>query len=1103
MAILDLFGKKGACAPLTHVQGPLVERYRLFREFLSLNREALNLMAELEQLFLGGGAFSEGAGRGKVRDLVETCHRLTETLNRVSGGKYRLLTEGCAAIGREALSLFAAAPLSGDGALVLPLESLTSDMVACAGAKATRLAIMGNVLGMRVPRGFVVTAQGFRRFLEESRLAAPIAAMLEKVDGGSLADLEASSGKIRKLIQGSEIPGFLAEAILEAYAALEAKSRPGVRIAMRSSAVGEDSEASFAGQYLTELNVSRANLLAAYKAVVASKYSPRAISYRLRVGLADADTPMCVAGIEMIEAAASGVLYTVDPARPATGEMKISAVLGLGEQLVSGEASPDDYFVDRDASRLMRREIRCKGSRLVAGEEGGVRLEALPEEEGVVAAIDDATILALARDGRRLEEHFHGPQDVEWAMDRARNLYFLQARPLEVVKDGGETAAVVAGLAHHRLRLQGGQVACPGVATGVVFLADGRELSSLPDGAILVARTASPDYAELVGRVRGIITDLGSVASHLASVAREARVPALFNVGDATRILRHGEAVTLVSGQAAVYEGILEELAEKFTAAGSIAWDSPGRRRLRAALDLISPLNLTDIAAPDFSPEGCRTLHDIVRFAHERIVKEIFFLSEKTAGAPAVRLRANIPIVLYCIDLGGGLQQGLTTCDEVNVNHLTSIPMKALWSGFMHPAITWSGTINLDLNNLLTLMSSSAVSEFGAMPGGDSYAVISRDYMNLSVKFAYHYANLDVFCAEEEAHSGQNHILMQFSGGVGSFVGRSLRIQFLASVLGRLGFSLTVTGDLLEASFKGAPRTVMEEVLDQAGRLLASSRLLDMAIANPAQVDAMTGAFFRGEYDFLDRNGGNRLPGFYTPVGDWRVEEEEGGRLLIQDGSRWLTGLGSGFAGFMGKVVGRRYQEFLDNVRAYLHFPLAIAKESGMEDGVLAVRVQPVGGRIDQAAGLAFGLRNVGNYFVLRINALENNFILFEFVNNQRFSRAVHAVELETGRWYEIRAEVSGCRIKGYLDGVLLIEYTADWPVRGHAALWAKADSLTRFRGLSVKPDPGKSGSPGGEARPEGLPGFRGGDTPGLPAGSEGTQRRPKAVYHEGPAGLP
>ncbi len=190
------------------------------------------------------------------------------------------------------------------------------------------------------------------------------------------------------------------------YAALEAKTRKNVRIAMRSSAVGEDTEASFAGQYITELNVTRENILHAYKSVVASKYSPRAILYRLRYGLDDRETPMCVAGIVMIDSKSSGVLYTVDPSRPESSVLKISAIWGLGEHLVSGEASPDVFFVDRSTGRILERDIRRKEMQLVNLDTGGVFLKKMPEADQALPSIDDSTVDALVRSGLALEAVF-------------------------------------------------------------------------------------------------------------------------------------------------------------------------------------------------------------------------------------------------------------------------------------------------------------------------------------------------------------------------------------------------------------------------------------------------------------------------------------------------------------------------------------------------------------------------------------------------------------------------------------------------------------------------------------------------------------------------
>ncbi len=560
---------------------------------------------------------------------------------------------------------------------------------------------------------------------------------------------------------------------------------------------------------------------------------------------------------------------------------------------------------------------------------------------------------------------------------------------------------------------------------------------------------ASPDYAALMGKIRGIITDVGSVASHLASVAREFGVPAIFDAGRATTILKDGEAITMMADTTTVYQGIVPELAESAKPMKQFIFESPVHRRMKAVLDNISPLNLTDPKLPSFSPEGCRTLHDIIRFAHENAMKEMFGLSgQDKKDVTAVRLTANFPLSLYCIDLGEGLKRGLTTCDTITPFQIESVPMKAIWSGFAHPGITWSGTVNFGFGNLMTLMASSATAELGAgIPGGDSYAILSREYLNLSAKFGYHYANVDTFCGDD---AGQNYIALQFSGGAGAYYGRSMRIHFLSEVLGRLGFSVAATGDLLEASLTGYDRASMEKTLDQLGRLLAASRLLDMAIPNQAKIDSMTEAFFSGNYDFLGNAESNSLPNFYTHAGDWKPVVEAGRTVFLQDGSRWGNSLSSGMAKVMGKMVGAKYQEFLDNIRAYYYFPIAIARESAVSDAILQVDVRPVSGSIDRAGGLAFGLMNVGNYFVLRINALEDNFNLFEFINDRRFQRATVHRKIETARWYRIRAEITGQTLKGYLDDDLLIEYTSERPLNGYVGIWTKADSVTCFDALTI-----------------------------------------------------
>jgi pyruvate, water dikinase len=1047
MAFTEFFAKKKTCDFVADVTGELTIKYNHFREFLGYNRDALSQMAELEQLYYGSRS-NLLAVRKKCEHLLRSLRNLVEALDGLGGGRYEELHQACDRVEQELRLLFHAGPCCLIGDLVLPLEALRSETITEAGSKATNLATIARFVKLPVPSGFAITSYAFERFLEENKLAVPIEMILSSLNPDDPDDLEVQSAIIQQSILDAPMPEFLAVKIFQAYEVLETKTQKKVRIAMRSSAVGEDTEASFAGQHLTVLNVNRENILEAYKAVVASKYSARAILYRQNFGLDDRDTPMCVAGITMIDSVASGVLYTVEPTRHDSGFLKISSIWGLGEQLVSGEASPDEFYVHKKSGTITRRSIGHKHEKLVNLPGGGTQLVAVSDAEGSLASLDDDQVLTLARYGMKLEDYFQSPQDVEWALDRQGKLFILQSRPLGLVQFKSEKTPVNVDLTAHPLLLSQGKTASPGIAVGTVCHAAGRTTAHLPENAILVARTASPDYAALISRLKGLITDIGSVTSHLASVAREFGVPTIVDAGQATAILAEGQNITLVADQTAVYAGMVPELAAQARPARKPMFDSPVHQRLRTILDRLAPLNLTDPRAPNFNPTGCQTVHDIIRYAHEKAMQEMFGLAQKgKTGSNAVRLTANLPLLLYLIDLGGGLRAGLTTCDTVSPDDLESLPMKALWRGFSHPGITWKGTINLDVRNFMALMAQGAMTGPDAMPGGDSYAILSRDYLNLSAKFGYHFANLDAFDSDDP---DQNYIHLQFAGGVGTYVGRSLRLSFLGEVLLRLGFSLKVTGDLLEASLSGLDQPSMDQTLDQLGRLLASSRLLDMAITSEADIQPMVGAFFQGDYDFLNQSESRRLPQFYTSAGNWRKLPEAGPNILLQDGSHYLSGFSSGLANMITTMIGETYFEILDNLGAYFYFPLAIAKESYVTDAVLRVRVKAVSGSIDQAGGLAFGIRNVGNYFVCRINALEDNVILFEFLNNKRLKRAASPVKLTLNQWYDLQVEVSGYHCRCFLDEEPVIDYDADRPLDGYVGLWTKADSVTQFADLTI-----------------------------------------------------
>ncbi|MFP5239132.1 MAG: PEP/pyruvate-binding domain-containing protein, partial [Acidobacteriota bacterium] len=997
MSLFGFLRKKNACLLLADPEEKAALKYRHFRDMLAENDAVLDGLAALEQTYYGGEPFTTGAVRRACRSIVESARCMAHSLNELSRNRHEGLSPALDAVLAGALNALEPVPPGPEAPptapLVVPLSAAgaTGDPArqdALLGGKGSKLARVRSGAALPTPDGFVLTTAAFRLFLRASGLDELAAKELEPVSPLDLPDLEARSLRLRRAVREAPFPPEVSRQFAAALEGLKASHGDGLALAVRSSAVGEDGAASFAGQYESVLNVAPDDLEAACRQVFASKYTAHAILYRLRHGLEDADAPMAVLVLAMVRSRVSGVLYTADPSNPSStaspsgGVMRLDAVEGLGEKLVSGEARPSAYSLSREPLGVLSRPGN--------------------------ALLTDAQALELARMGLALEAFFGSPQDVEWCLDQDGSLVVVQSRPLGA-QEQNEAQALpddswAAGL---KVILQGGTAASLGAASGGIVLVEGAVPDTIPEGAILAARNAAPELAALLDRAGGVVTAMGGAASHLASVAREMGIPALFGLPGCPEAFSPGQMVTLDATGGRVLEGRAE--LPPSSRPRSRLVDSPMHRRLRAALDLLAPLTLTDPDSAAFKPENCRTLHDVVRYAHEMGMREMFGLCD-TAGEddlPVARLKAQIPLMLYCVDLGGGLRENLTTCDDITPDDLRSVPMLAVWRGFTHPGITWSGTIAFDARSFMTLMASSATAEVGGgTPGGDSYAMLGRDYLNLSARFGYHFANLDAFCGPQP---GRNHVTLRFAGGAGGFTGKCLRVAFLSRVLARLGFTVEASGDVLDASLKGAPRQETEDALDQLGRLLACSRLLDMAITGQAEVESMSEAFLRGDYDLLAKRRENPLPEFHLALGDWECIPDGAGRCVgRQDGSRWATGLSKGLASLMGRLSGGRYQRFLDTVEAYFHFPLAVAKGSEMGDGRAALMVRPVAGVIDQAAGLAFAVRSAGTYLVLRINALEDNLILFAFKDGSRTELASARLPVETGRWRELAVEVRG-----------------------------------------------------------------------------------------------
>jgi pyruvate,water dikinase len=429
---------------------------------------------------------------------------------------------------------------------------------------------------------------------------------------------------------------------------------------------------------------------------------------------------------------------------------------------------------------------------------------------------------------------------MEWCLDREGNLYVLQSRPLRIEAPSPRTCEVPLSDIRNRALLSGGERAASGVGAGTVFIVSSpSDLQDVPEHSVLVSRTTSPSWTQAIGRVNAAVTDVGSVAGHFASVAREWGVPTLVNAGAATTILKAGETVTVDADHGIVFSGVVDALLTPPCDTATRPSDTPFRKRLRSMLDRISPLHLTDPESPDFVPEHCESVHDLLRFIHEKSVREMFSLGGKAKGRvrEARKLVSDVPITLYLLDLGGGVRDK-GDAKGILLEDVKNTPLRALWRGLSRPEVIWSSEIrHFDWEEFDRLSAGIISLDSQALA---SFALISADYLNINVRFGYHFVVIDTLCRPSPR---ENYISFRFGGGGADMQGKLMRTAFLARILESQGFETALQGDTIDARFyKGLPME-LEEKLEALGFLLGFTRLLDMRLQSMETVDTLAKEF--------------------------------------------------------------------------------------------------------------------------------------------------------------------------------------------------------------------------------------------------------------------
>ena len=799
----------------------------------------MELIAEMEDKLGGQYVFDKKFLEDSVSEIEKVILRSAYNFNFITNNKELELYGVIESLGRKLQQELAGKLVIPSGLNVLALEDIQEVMEEAVGNKAYNLFRINTLPQTSLPPSFVVSIGGFRKYLAFNNLFDKIEGLMQDCRQGGLS-VESVSNSIRLMILNGDIPSDLRHEILRAAEKICPKNPESSFYSVRSSSVGEDGVLmSYAGLHDSFLNVPFRELLSSYKKVLASMYNPAGLEYRIQRQVPFIDMGMAVLYQQMVPSRVAGVAYTLDPSQPDEQVCMLGANWGLGKVVVEGGAS-DMFRVSRNPPyEIIEARISEKKWMVVpceAGENTKVDTEManLPcLDAGQAATIVETSLLA--------ERYFKRPLDIEWSLDVDGRLFILQARPLGITRGGHSRSAELKDILCSKKALMRDQgiIAYRGVGSGPVWVVDDKKsLEQFPSGAVLVARYGIPLLARAIPRASAVVTDVGSPTGHMATVAREFRIPTIVDTGSATEVLVSGQEVTVDAERNVIYEGRINELLHHQLIDRPLFETLYEFQILRRLLRRIAPLTLIDPDDPNFTARGCQTFHDVIRFIHEKSVQALLQIAEMPSRLLAhggKRLKANLPLNLILIDIGGGLAENLGKGGWVVPDQITSLPMKALWSGMGSPDAWSTDPIIADFKGLMSgVTRTQSATVAGQVLTGLNVAVLASNYMNLTLRVGYHFTVVDARMGPEHE---KNSIFFRFVGGATDISRRSRRAALLMSIMEKLGFKVEGSGDLVIARVTNSSLDQMQEHLYLIGRLIGFVRQLDIFMTDDTKVD--------------------------------------------------------------------------------------------------------------------------------------------------------------------------------------------------------------------------------------------------------------------------
>jgi pyruvate,water dikinase len=748
-----------------------------FQRIQKHNTRVLEIMAEMDRALGGEYIFDRAFLESSVRELGRLAYQVVYSLNAMSRDRYVGLFDRYQSIKDVLDGILAGGPGPLGSSVALPYSVLGVEMEPLAGALNVCLAEARNRLDIEAPDGFAVTVTGCRKLVEAS---------------------------------GSDFPSELAEAIDDQVRALFDRRGGPTSLSVRACSADENFEA------LT--GVAFEEILPACRRALAGVAGSKDDSLTLAV---HEDVPAQVTGSVSVSATSefpSGVFCITASSVDAPD---------LVESYFIRRTYPFDLLASGIYPKPFDRLLHHGVNPLSRNRKGLYRGSAL---------LGPSFLRGLAECAAAFERILGYPQDFGWARGDGDRPVIVNVRPA-LVPD--ESTGIAAGpsepFAGAEVLLAGGETAQTGIAAGPVVHVSEDNLDRFPHGAVAVARDAGPKLSVVLRRASAVITEIGASIGHLATIARELRIPAVFGAPGAMERLPEGLEVTVDAGEKTVYRGIVEALLASRASSTELYPTDPEYVALRRLLRWIMPLDLIDPDSSGFSVANCRTYHDVIHFAHERSIEELLKLQDR-AGLKrrfAGKLDMDVPLDLFVLDLGGGVSGGARA--RIRIDDIISKPFAAFLGGLARKE-TWGrepGT--LGLRDIISGFDRT----FAAMTGspeyaGRNHAIVAENYMNVGLRLGYHYSVIDSYLS---GNVNQNYVYFRFAGGFADEARRRRRANFIREVLEQLRFKVTVKGDLVVGKLKIADSREVVSALTRLGELTGFTRQIDLEMDSENRVE--------------------------------------------------------------------------------------------------------------------------------------------------------------------------------------------------------------------------------------------------------------------------